>query len=299
MARKHETLTDLFSAIAVAIRSKTNGTEQIVADDFPDAISSISADVELPTLTNPASEGQILFGYESIDGSGRKMTGNIPSKSANDMIVSGATVTTPAGYYPDQTIKSVETVTQATPSISVSSEGLITAATTQSAGYVEAGTKSATKQLTTQTAQTITPGTADKTIAGGQYLTGVQTIKGDANLVAGNIVSGKSIFGVSGTVQTAQVVSIDCCNQSSEKAWVYSVNPDGSDGYISMSTTSAGSVVTISCLVNSMIAVRYYDDTAKVQTSGLKDLRGTSGASTSWISFYQVVSNGVIVVVDI
>ena len=95
----------------------------------------------------------------------------------------------------------IPTVTQATPSISVSTSGKITASATQSAGYVSAGTKSATKQLTTQAAQTITPGTSDKTILPGKYLTGTQTIKGDANLVAGNIKSGVSIFGVAGTYE--------------------------------------------------------------------------------------------------
>ena len=91
-------------------------------------------------------------------------------------------------------------VTQATPTITVnSSTGLITATATQTAGYVAAGTKSATKQLAFQAAQTITPGTIDKTIPANTYLGGVQTIKGDANLVASNIVSGKSIFGVVGT----------------------------------------------------------------------------------------------------
>ena len=97
----------------------------------------------------------------------------------------------------------IPSVTQATPSISVSTAGKITASATQSAGYVSAGTKSATKQLTTQAAQTITPGTSDKTIASGRYLTGTQTIKGDANLVAGNIKSGVSIFGVTGTYEGA------------------------------------------------------------------------------------------------
>lgn len=50
-----------------------------------------------------------------------------------------------------------------------------------------------------QAAQTITPGTSNKTIASGRYLTGTQTIKGDSNLNAANIVSGKTIFGVTGT----------------------------------------------------------------------------------------------------
>ena len=53
-----------------------------------------------------------------------------------------------------------------------------------------------------QSAQTITPSTTNQTIASGKYLTGVQTIKGDANLVASNIISGKSIFGVVGTAAT-------------------------------------------------------------------------------------------------
>ena len=95
----------------------------------------------------------------------------------------------------------IPTVAQATPSISVSTAGKITASATQSAGYVNSGTKSATKQLATQVAQTITPGTSDRTIASGRYLTGTQTIKGDANLVAGNIKSGVSIFGVAGTYE--------------------------------------------------------------------------------------------------
>lgn len=51
-------------------------------------------------------------------------------------------------------------------------------------------------------AATITPGTANQTIAANQYLTGAQTIEGDGNLSAGNIKKGVSIFGVSGTLET-------------------------------------------------------------------------------------------------
>lgn len=49
-------------------------------------------------------------------------------------------------------------------------------------------------------ASTITPGTKDQTLKSGFYLEGTQTIKGDTNLIAGNILKGKSIFGVNGTV---------------------------------------------------------------------------------------------------
>lgn len=99
-------------------------------------------------------------------------------------------------------------VEQATPTISVDANGLITASATQEAGKVAAGTKSATKQLTTQAAQTITPGTSNKTIASGKYLTGTQTIKGDSNLKAENIKKGVSIFGVDGSHECEEGVTL-------------------------------------------------------------------------------------------
>ena len=55
-------------------------------------------------------------------------------------------------------------------------------------------------KVTKKSAQTYTPRTSDQTIGSGQYLSGTQTIKGDSNLVGSNILSGKSIFGVSGSV---------------------------------------------------------------------------------------------------
>lgn len=57
-----------------------------------------------------------------------------------------------------------------------------------------------------QDAQTITPGTADKTIPSGRYLAGVQTIKGDKNLTPANIKKGVSIFGVAGTMEEGAMV---------------------------------------------------------------------------------------------
>ena len=57
-----------------------------------------------------------------------------------------------------------------------------------------------TGTIPSKSAQTYTAGTTDQTIAAGQHLSGIQTIKGDANLLASNILSGKSIFGVAGSV---------------------------------------------------------------------------------------------------
>lgn len=73
--------------------------------------------------------------------------------------------------------KASPTVAQATPSISVSESGLITATATQAEGYVEAGTKSATRQLGTQAEKTIIPGKSSQTaVAKGVYTIGDVTV---------------------------------------------------------------------------------------------------------------------------
>lgn len=56
-----------------------------------------------------------------------------------------------------------------------------------------------TGTITTKALETFTPTTTNQTISAGQYLGGIQTILGDADLVAGNIKSGVNIFGVNGT----------------------------------------------------------------------------------------------------
>ena len=74
------------------------------------------------------------------------------------------------------------------------------------AGYISAGTAGSiiidiagATTLDTLASQTFTPTTSNQTIPVGKYTTGVQTILGDANLIASNIKDGVSIFGVTGT----------------------------------------------------------------------------------------------------
>lgn len=191
-----------YQALCDALRARLGTTGAIRSGSLGQLVQRIPSGADLPALTNPGDADKLLAGYQLIDQAGQIVTGQIASKSASNLTASGKTVTVQPGYYPAAVSKDVATATQATPSISVSSGGLITASATQSAGYVAAGTKSATRRLTVQAAQTITPGTTNKTIASGRYLTGTQTIKGDANLVAANIVKGVSIFGVTGTAET-------------------------------------------------------------------------------------------------
>jgi hypothetical protein len=118
-----------------------------------------------------------LAGKQVIGQAGNLITGTIPAKTSSDLTASGATVTVPAGHYASQATKSVATATQATPSVSIDSAGKITATATQTAGYVSAGTKSGTKQLTVQAAKTITPSTSSQTaVAKNVYTTGAVTV---------------------------------------------------------------------------------------------------------------------------
>lgn len=124
---------------------------------------------------------------------------------------SSQTVTPDTGYdgLSQVTVEAIQTATQATPSITVDSAGLITASATQSEGYVTAGTKSATQQLTKQLGKTVTPGTSDVVaVESGKYTTGTVYVKGDSNLVADNIKSGTSIFGVTGTYVDSTPIEI-------------------------------------------------------------------------------------------
>lgn len=160
---------------------------------------------------------KLAKGVTAYDKAGEKITGTMEASSAPALqektvtpSTSAQSITADNGYdgLSKVTVNAMPTATQATPSITISSDGKITASATQSAGYVAAGTKSATKQLTTKAAETITPSTSNKTIASGTYLTGTQTIKGDANLVAGNIKSGTSIFGVTGSYVDSTPIEI-------------------------------------------------------------------------------------------
>lgn len=174
---------------------------------------AVFIDTSDATLTSGA---QMLDGVTSYAG-GTKVTGTIPSKTSSDLTASGATVTVPAGNYATAATKSVAsgsatapasitgtsaTVSTGTNTLTLQKTVSVTPAVT--AGYVASGTAGnstvkLTASVTTKAAATITPGTTDQTISSGTYLTGTQTIKGDSNLVASSIVSGRSIFGVSGS----------------------------------------------------------------------------------------------------
>lgn len=162
-------------AVANAVRAKTGKTEELTLGEIISGINGIEVQTD-PVLQD------------------KTVTPNTNSQ----------TITADSGYdgLDTVTVNAMPTATQATPSITVNSSGLITATATQTAGYVSAGTKSATKQLAFQAAKTITPTTASQiAVSSGYYTGGNVTVAGDSNLVAGNIKSGVSIFGVAGSYE--------------------------------------------------------------------------------------------------
>lgn len=54
--------------------------------------------------------------------------------------------------------------------------------------------------ISSKSAATITPGTANQIIAAGQYLSGDQTILGDVDFVASNFLSTANVFGLQGSI---------------------------------------------------------------------------------------------------
>lgn len=225
---------------------------------------------------------------------GVNIQGTAPIKTSTDLTASGSSIVVPAGFYANDASASVATATQATPSITVSSSGLITASATQSAGYVSSGTKSATSQLTTQSGKTVTPSTSTQTaVSSGRYTTGAVYVAGSSNLVASNIKSGVNIFGVTGTAQITKMCSITFNNPKGYNiSWEY-MNTDGLiyvTGIENISSVSAGIY---------LISYKNRSGTYNISATGaisVEDPYAHYDVSSSWIHPVAVNGNGTITI---
>lgn len=241
-------------------------------DVFDDYIAQIPTGGSYQSKTvSPTESSQTVSpdsGYDALSSvtvnaiSNTYVGSGIARKSSSDLTASGATVTVPAGYYSSQATKSVSNGSATAPaSISGSSATVSTGTNTLtltktvrvtpsvSAGYVSAGTAgnssvSLTASVATKAAATITPGTSNQTIASGTYLTGTQTISGDADLVAANIKKGVQIFNVTGSYTSDATATTDDI-VSGETAYVDGSKITGSlviNKYYTGSTTPSASL---------------------------------------------------------
>lgn len=132
--------------------------------------------------------------------------------------------------------------------------------------------------VTKKSAATYTPGTSDQNIASGQYLNGTKTIKGDNNLTAGNIKSGVSIFGVSGTYTGSSSggsgsVSLQSKTVSPSES-TQTVKPDSGYGGLSQVTVNAISTTYVGSGVTKKAAATYTPSTSNQTIAASQYLNG-------------------------
>ena len=182
------------TSIADTVRSKLGVTDTYYVSELSDAIERIPTGTQLPTLTNPGTSVDLVSGKELIDQNGSVITGTNPyEKSSTDTAITNeatliSQIQTALNNKASVNIELPTLSNPGTPADLLSGKELIS----------QNGNK-ITGTMPVKSAATIIPSTSDQTINSGVYLTGAQTIKGDSNLVAENIKSGVSIFGVTGT----------------------------------------------------------------------------------------------------
>ena len=129
---------------------------------------------------------------------------DIAVNNDSNVVVNKAEVTVGGGYYPNGVKKNVNTALQEEPTITVDENGKITASATQQEGYVLGGTKTATKDLETQAARTITPDKITQVaVQKGKFTTGAIEVAPiptkyidttDADAIAANILKNKTAY---------------------------------------------------------------------------------------------------------
>ena len=201
-------ISSTYVGTGITARSSTDLTASGATVTVPAGYYSTQATKSVSTMTLPtAASSSATSGYTSkatISRSTSDQYINIPEGYNS----SGAYYTISAT--PNGTVTAPSSISGTTATVSTGSNTLTLTKTVSvtpnvtTAGYISSGTSgnssvSLTANVTTKAAATITPGTSDQTIASGTYLTGVQTISGDTDLVAANIKKGVEIFNVTGT----------------------------------------------------------------------------------------------------
>ena len=208
--------------LITATSTQTAGVVSAGTETATQQLTTQAAKTVTPTESQQTAvaSGRYTTGAVTVGAISSTYVGSgITQRTSSSLTASGATVTAPAGYYASAATKTVASGSATAPaSISGTSATVSTGTNTLtlsktvsvtpsvSAGYVSSGTAgnssvSLTASVTTKAAATITPTTSDQTISSGTYLTGTQTVKGDENLIAGNIKKDVVIFNTTGTYE--------------------------------------------------------------------------------------------------
>jgi hypothetical protein len=141
------------------------------------------------------------------------------------------------------------------------------------------------KPAATKAATTYTPSTSNQTIAAGTYCSGAQTIKGDANLVADNIKSGVSIFGVAGSYEGSGGSSgggganVETCTVQGFAYVIYMVATVMDDGAIKAVAQESGTISNVVC--GSLLYIRYAANATQVNLNKLERVVDPNGNQLS------------------
>lgn len=155
---------------------------------------TITGNIEKIGGDTTISAGDVLSGKVAY-AKGKYITGSMPNNGAKTAALDcGESYNIPSGYHNGAGRVSANSLASQTGATAAASDIL-----SGKTAYVN-GSK-ITGNIPSKAAAIYTPGTTNQEIAAGQYLSGKQTIKGDANLLAANIKKGISIFGVTGNLE--------------------------------------------------------------------------------------------------
>ena len=198
------------------------------------ALNELYAGVERLKSIGTATSSDILSGKTALI-KGNEVTGTMPNYSSSQLWINGDNGTfydnitytyssgtttnemvgfksNKAGYFGTNTVWMCGKKSDLAPQIAsgqtlLGVTGTYTSDANATASQILSGKtayvngKLVTGTIASLAAKTYTPSTSNQTIASGKYLSGAQTIKGDADLTAANIKSGVEIFGVTGTAK--------------------------------------------------------------------------------------------------
>jgi hypothetical protein len=219
-------LISVRNELRVALQNKgATLTDGAVLADFVGAVNNLSIGSDIDFTGVNVSAGSMLKDVVAIGAGGTKVTGTIPNGSIqtptvtfnNDELTFEVNVKGSKGYYDSAiskkfTLDATTAMESAVPELSLNFLGIsggegdkayvVLDMSTDTPGYLKSSwTLEESNTIPAVPYTVYTPGTEDQSISSDQWINGEQVIKGDSNLVAGNIKKGITIFNVTGTLE--------------------------------------------------------------------------------------------------